>query len=64
MICPLYKAAMIAAGNNPYIVSYTAGHTEKREVKPIALCDRDYCEAWNVMTGTCGLNNYSLTKKE
>ena len=58
MICPLYKAALIQTRGHAYY--YGTGEITK-DIEKVVACDRENCETWNVVTGTCGLNNYSLT---
>jgi len=54
-ICPLYKAAVLASGK-------TDDDMAMRTSQEAAItCDEGKCGAWNPVTGTCGLNNYSVT---
>ena len=60
MICPLYKAALISNMGKHYDPVLFIDNVRVDE-NLIIGCDRDNCECWNLSTGTCGLNNFSIS---
>ena len=63
LICPKYKAALIQGmmahfGDNPTTFEYI------NVPGSLVKCDGDKCACWNTVTGSCGMNNYSITPYE